>query len=306
MKPESVRKYRCPYTGAPLKLSAGEEIAGEIITGTLTAGDKTTYPVINGIPRLISENDEVFSEEEKSENEYYEATAREYDAIMDWMFRSFNEDEARVRTGMVDLLNISSGSRVLETGAGTCRDSVHILKTLNGKGEAFIQDLSPSMLSIGRDRLRKALSENDVKPEFFVGNAVHLPFPDGYFDAAFHFGGLNVFSDRRAAIAEMARVVRPGGKVVFGDEGLAPWRRETEYGQILMNSSKLYAHESPIQLLPENARNAALRWVIGDAYYLIDFTVGDAPALEMDMVIPGKKGGTHRSRWADELRRRNQ
>ncbi|MBA2688678.1 MAG: class I SAM-dependent methyltransferase [Gemmatimonadaceae bacterium] len=306
MKHETAQKYRCPYSGLVLELTVGQEHDGEIVTGTLTADGNTTYPLINGIPRLISENDEVFSEEEKRENEYYESTAREYDAIMDWMFRSFNENEAKVRAGMVDLLNAGKGSRVLETGAGTCRDSMHIVKTLNGEGEVFIQDLSPSMLSIGRDRLQKGLDARDVKPEFFVGNAVHLPFPDGYFDAAFHFGGLNVFSDRKAAIAEMARVVRAGGKVVFGDEGLAPWRRETEYGQILMNSSKLYSHEPPIQLLPDNARDAAMRWIIGDAYYLIDFVVGDAPALEMDMVIPGKKGGTHRSRWADELRRRNQ
>lgn len=306
MKHETALKYRCPYSGLVLDLTAAQEQDGEVVTGTLTADGNTTYPLVNGIPRLISEDDEVFSEEEKRENEYYELTAREYDAIMDWMFRSFNENEAKVRAGMVDLLNTGKGSRVLETGAGTCRDSMHIVKTLEGRGEVFIQDLSPSMLSIGRDRLQKGLDAKDVKPEFFVGNAVHLPFPDGYFDAAFHFGGLNVFSDRKAAIAEMARVVRAGGKVVFGDEGLAPWRRETEYGQILMNSSKLYSHEPPIQLLPENARDVAMRWIIGDAYYLIDFVVADAPALEMDMVIPGKKGGTHRSRWADELRRRNQ
>ncbi len=300
MKKESAKKYFCPYSKNPMTLAVSQEFDSEVIDGLFSTPAGKEYPVRDGIPRLISEDDEVFSDEERRENEYYEATAREYDHIMDWMFESFGENEDDVREKMVGLLSIKPGSRVLETGSGTCRDSVHIAKKLHGKGEFFIQDLSPSMLSIGRDRMRSALGKTDVEPEFFVGNAVHLPFENGYFDAAFHFGGLNVFTDRKAAIAEMARVVKPGGKVVFGDEGLAPWHREAEYGKILMNSSKLYAHDAPIDLLPESARDVALRWVIGNAYYLIEFTVGvGAPHLEMDMVIPGKKGGTHRTRWQE-------
>lgn len=58
--------------------------------------------------------------------------------------------------------------------------------------------------------------------EFSVGNASYLPFPDGFFDAAYHFGGLNLFTDKKRALAEMTRVVKRGGKVVAADEGLAP------------------------------------------------------------------------------------
>lgn len=67
-----------------------------------------------------------------------------------------------------------------------------------------------------------------------------------------------------------------------------------------MNSSKLYEYEAPIDLLPESARDAALRWVIGNAYYRIEFTVAEGPPhLAMDLVIPGRKGGTHRTRWQE-------
>ncbi|OUL88685.1 class I SAM-dependent methyltransferase [Paraburkholderia hospita] len=43
-----------------------------------------------------------------------------------------------------------------------------------------------------------------------VSNASLLPFADGYFDGAYHFGGINLFSDMKSAISEMARVVKVG------------------------------------------------------------------------------------------------
>ena len=99
-------------------------------------------------------------------------------------------------------------------------------------------------------------------------------------------------------MSEMARVVKVGGKVVVGDEAVAPWMREREYGKILMNSNRLYAYEPPIDLLPDCARQTCLRWIIGNAYYLIDFRVGEGPPkVDMDLPIPGPRGGTHRSRY---------
>ena len=109
------------------------------------------------------------------------------------------------------------------------------------------------MVKIGRERMRSlAAREASARAEFFVGNATRLPFEDNYFDAAFHFGGLNLFADKAAAIKEMARVVKVGGRVVFGDESLAPWLRSTTYGKILMNSNSIYRSETPIELLPED------------------------------------------------------
>ena len=100
----------------------------------------------------------------------------------------------------------------------------------------------------------------------------------------------------------MARVVRVGGKVVFGDEGLAPWLRNATYGEILQNSNKLYRYTPPIDLLPESARDASLRWLLGNAYYVIDFRVGDGPPpLDLDLPIVGRRGGTHRTRFYGNL-----
>jgi SAM-dependent methyltransferase len=146
------------------------------------------------------------------------------------------------------------------------------------------------------------LDGSSGRVDFFIGNAARLPFADGFFDAAYHFGGLNVFSDKKRALAEMGRVVRVGGKVVVGDEGMAPWRRDTEYGAILMNSNQLYSNVPPLDALPEYARDARVQWVIGDAFYVLDFRVGDGPPqVDFDLPILGKRGGTHRTRYYGTL-----
>src|SRR5437868_5680508 len=133
--------------------------------------------------------------------------------------------------------------------------------------------------------------------EFVLSNAAYLPFADGYFDAAFHFGGLNTFGEVRRALAEMTRVVRVGGKVVVGDEGIAPWLRQKTFGRILMNANPLYKHRPPIECLPENVCNVGLRWILGNAFYLIDYGVGTgAPRVDVDLPIPGK-GDSLRSRY---------
>src|SRR3546814_8144504 len=73
---------------------------------------------------------------------------------------------------------------------------------------------------------------------FSVSDACHLPFEDRFFDAAFHFGGINLFDDVEGAIGEMNRVVKPGGRVVFGDEGIGPRSEEhTSELQSLMRIS---------------------------------------------------------------------
>jgi len=136
--------------------------------------------------------------------------------------------------------------------------------------------------------------------EYFLSNVTYLPFMDGHFDAAFHFGGLNTFGDIRRALSEMTRVTRIGGKVVVGDEGVAPWLRRNRFGRILINANPLYKHRPPLECLPENAREVSLRWILGNAFYLIDYRVGDgAPPVDLDLPIPGK-GDSLRSRY--ELR----
>jgi len=298
--PAALDAYRCPYSGEALTLKQAPGQGSEHARHLLVSPSGLEYEVLDGMPHLLKSELESFSPTEEREKQYYEETARDYDAVIEWLFRSFGENEDDVRRRMVDLLELQQHHRVLETGAGTCRDSVAIASRLGDEGEFYVQDLSPSMLSIGRERMREAgfLDGSRSPVRFFVGNAGNLPFDDGFFDAVYHFGGLNLFTDKRRALAEMARVVRVDGKVVVGDEGMAPWQRESEYGQILMTSNKLYAHTPPLDDLPEGARDVCVRWMIGSAFYVIDFRVGEgAPRVDLDLPILGKRGGTHRTRY---------
>ena len=74
---------------------------------------------------------------------------------------------------------------------------------------------------------RRAGPQDRRKVPFVAGDALHLPFPDGVFDAATITFGLRNVADPDAALREMARVVRPGGRLVvceFSRPRFAPFR----------------------------------------------------------------------------------
>jgi hypothetical protein len=118
----------------------------------------------------------------------------------------------------------------------------------------------------------------------------------------FQFGGVGEFSDIKAFFSEAVRVVRPGGRVVTGDESMPVWLRATEFSRLLTFTNPQYAAPLPLDCLPIEARNVNLRWIIGGTFYLIDFVVGEGePPANFDFVIPGPRGGTRRSRYYGQL-----
>jgi ubiquinone/menaquinone biosynthesis C-methylase UbiE len=75
-------------------------------------------------------------------------------------------------------------------------------------------DLTPALLRVGAERLRNNGITNVLLQE---GNAAALPFLDASFDLVVCRGALHHFAERGTAVAEMARVCRPGGRVVVAD-----------------------------------------------------------------------------------------
>ncbi|HEY2799104.1 MAG TPA: class I SAM-dependent methyltransferase [Chthoniobacterales bacterium] len=261
------------------------------------------YPIRDGIPAFLPFD--LLSETERATQAEYDETAEQkYDAAVDWLFRSFYEDEDKVREGMLDLLCLALDSRVLEIGSGTGRDSFRIARRLGEKGEFFVQDLSEQMVRQTRNRLETEKNERGLRPaiNYFAATARLLPFREGFFDAAFHFGGFNNFSEPKATLAEMTRVVRPGGRIVFGDESLPPWLSGTEVGEMIVTNNPLFRHKLPLEHLPINARDVTVRWILGGCFYLIDFKVGDGPPpLDIDLPHQGWRGGTLRTRYYGRL-----
>jgi SAM-dependent methyltransferase len=282
---------RCPACERELSLDPSQDVAEEVFRGRLLCACGKQYPIEDGIPNLIYPERLLPSDEEFKLK--YDKGADQYDVGLDWLFRSFCEDEDAVRIPMIELLEIQPDSRVLEVGCGSGKDSQHIIARLKQQGELYVQDISSEMLRLARRRI----GGSELRIEYFLSNAAYLPFADAYFDAVFHFGGINTFGEIKKALKEMTRVVRLGGKVVVGDEGVAPWLRGKRFGRILINANPLYKHRPPLDFLPENARDVRLRWILGSAFYLIDYRVGDGPPrVDLDLPIPGK-GDSLRSRY---------
>ena len=283
--------YRCPHSQKEMTLRADEMEGDEVTKGRLLCGEGHSFAIEKGIPNLIFPKQLEALDAEFQEK--YDRGATQYEAGLDWLFKSFYEEQEAVRTSMIDLLNLKAGMRVLEVGCGTGQDSGIIAERLSGSGQLFLSEISRGMIEM----CRKKLASCEVPSEFLLANASYLPFPDEHFDAVFHFGGLNTFSERKRAFDEMTRVSRQGAKVVVGDEGVSPWLRGKLFGKILINANPLYKHDVPLEDLPECARNVQVRWILGNAFYVISYEKGEgAPAVDLDLPIPGK-GDSLRSRY---------
>jgi ubiquinone/menaquinone biosynthesis C-methylase UbiE len=267
----------CPKTGQPLQVAEDGQ--------SLTAPDGTVYPVLDSniidmvYPRELFEDD-------AREQYLYDQAYQRYDRGVSWVFETLNHsDEATTRQFMIGLMDLQPGQTVLEVGAGTGKDSALIIEQISPGGTAVLSDLSPNMLRLATQKLKA----EDVNIHFFLGNGSYLPFADGTFDSVFHFGGINTFSERKKAFAELTRVVKVGGKVVIGDESMAPWLRNERTYQTLWKANPLFRAEVPIADLPANVENFKLHYIFGNCFYVMQYTVAaKAPEIDIDLPIPGK------------------
>jgi ubiquinone/menaquinone biosynthesis C-methylase UbiE len=123
---------------------------------------------------------------------------------------------------LIDEASPKPGDRVLDVACGTGIVARHVAALHDGRALVTGIDVSPGMLDVARDR---AASEGRAI-EWVEGPAEDLPFPDGAFDLVTCQFGLMFFTDRRAALAEMHRVLAPGGRLaihVFQEIGRHPF-----------------------------------------------------------------------------------
>jgi SAM-dependent methyltransferase len=125
--------------------------------------------------------------------------------------RGKSREEIEARAAYLDLLGIQSGERVLDVGCGSGVVTRDIARRVGSGGRAVGIDQSPQFLVAARELAQAAGLGGQV--EFREGSALHLPFSDGAFDVAIAVTVLSHTPGGEHAIAEMARVVRPGGRV---------------------------------------------------------------------------------------------
>lgn len=106
------------------------------------------------------------------------------------------------------MVDVKQGERVLDAGCGTGIYSIELARR-GGRVQAI--DTSPEM--IGQARI-KALKEG-LHIDFIKADALKLPFPDGHFDLVISVCMLCFIKEREAALLEMKRVLKPGGRIAI-------------------------------------------------------------------------------------------
>jgi SAM-dependent methyltransferase len=168
-----------------------------------------SYPVAASIPHFV-------------EPAALTGPNRRFSRLYDWfsyiyapysrLMFAFLGGEERNRREVLDRLQ-PQGGRVLEVSIGP-GVNLPFLFTMPGVDEVFGLDVSPGQLR----QCQKLCRRRGWDVDLFLGTAERLPFVDASFDAVLHVGGINFFSDRRAALEEMGRVARPGARIVVVDE----------------------------------------------------------------------------------------
>ncbi|MDP3844491.1 MAG: bifunctional demethylmenaquinone methyltransferase/2-methoxy-6-polyprenyl-1,4-benzoquinol methylase UbiE [Oxalobacteraceae bacterium] len=152
---------------------------------------------------------ETVNEEEKAHKvaEVFHSVAAKYDVMNDVMsaglhrlWKMFTIAQAGVRPGF----------KVLDIAGGTGDLAKAFARQAGASGEVWLTDINESMLRVGRDRL---LNQGLNTPTLLC-DAEKLPFPDNYFDRVSVAFGLRNMTHKDVALAEMRRVLKPGGKLL--------------------------------------------------------------------------------------------
>src|SRR3984957_9968204 len=214
----------------------------------------------------------------------FDAIAGRYDLLNDIL----SAGQVRLwRRAVARITAAGLSERVLDLAAGTGTSSLTFTAT---GADCVACDFSLGMLQAGRSRLARSgeqdgqLRDGRGRLAFVAGDALRLPFADGAFDAVTISFGLRNVASPGAALAEMRRVTRPGGRLVvceFSTITIAPV--DKLYRRYLLN------------VLPAIARRTARN---PEAYEYLAESVADWPA-QRELAGLIEAAGWTAVRWRD-------
>ena len=205
-------------------------------------------------------------------------------------------------------LGARSGDRILDVGCGPGFYITELLEAVGREGAVAGVDISADMLAVAAKR---ATGHGNV--EFHEADATSLPVPDASFERAVCVQVLEYVRDVPAALAEMHRVLRPGGRMLVWD---VDWSTVSWHAidrqlmrQVLAAWDKHLTHPCLPQTLAAQLRNAGFQDVRMDAHAfatteLIPDAYGGSlvPLLEQYVAEQGGISQQEAKAWADEQR----
>ena len=137
----------------------------------------------------------------------FTSVAGKYDVMNDLMSMGLH----RIwKAFTIQLAGVREGYRVLDVAGGTADLSIAFSKRVGKTGEVWLTDINGAMLAHGRDRMIDRGHPRQVAQ----CDAEKLPFPDNYFNIVTVAFGLRNMTHKDQALAEMRRVLKPGGQLM--------------------------------------------------------------------------------------------
>jgi len=143
-------------------------------------------------------------------HDVFESVAGKYDLMNDLMSLGVHRLWKR---HFIAISNVHPGQRVLDLAGGTGDIAALLSKRVGSTGSVVLSDINEAMLEVGRQRLEDRGIAGNI--EYSLANAEKLPFADGEFDTVTIAFGLRNVTDQRAALSEMYRVLKPGGRAMI-------------------------------------------------------------------------------------------
>jgi demethylmenaquinone methyltransferase/2-methoxy-6-polyprenyl-1,4-benzoquinol methylase len=137
----------------------------------------------------------------------FSSVASKYDVMNDLMSGGLHR---LWKAFTVRIADIRPGDRVLDVAGGTADLSIAFGKRAGPTGQVWLTDINGAMLSHGRDRV----IDHGLALPVAQCDAEKLPFPDDYFNCVSVAFGLRNMTHKDAALAEMRRVLKPGGRLL--------------------------------------------------------------------------------------------
>jgi demethylmenaquinone methyltransferase/2-methoxy-6-polyprenyl-1,4-benzoquinol methylase len=195
------------------------------------------------------------AEKQKLVGKVFSSVAEKYDLMNDLM--SFGIHRLWKRY-FVATAGVRRGDRVLDLAGGTGDIAALLRERVGDEGEVVLGDINAEMLHVGRDRLTDRGLVRGL--DYIQLNAEALPFPDARFDLVTIAFGLRNVTDKAAALAEMHRVLKVGGRALileFSQVQAAPLKPLYDFHSftILPRLGRLFAGDpDSYQYLAESIR----------------------------------------------------